>query len=232
MELEFAALAEALFSSGSVQGTLEQIVALADASIDGCDGAGVLTMAGERVEALAMSNDWVGKIDEIQIELLEGPCVDATMTGLTFYALDLEREDRWPRFAPAALAQGLRSVLAFALSADQLSALNLYARLPAAFGVTGRAQGQLFATLARLALDAARAREAEDLRGAQLNEAMRSRELIGQAQGILMERERITADQAFDVLRHASQNLNVKLRTVAERLVETGEVPDATRRRE
>ena len=83
----------------------------------------------------------------------------------------------------------------------------------------------MFATLAGLALDSAQERAADDERVANLTEALRTRELIGQAQGILMERERITADQAFDVLRRASQHMNIKLREVAETLVETGESP-------
>jgi AmiR/NasT family two-component response regulator len=80
--------------------------------------------------------------------------------------------------------------------------------------------------LAGLALDTAERQAASDLRSVNLQAALRSRELIGQAQGILMERERISADAAFDVLRRASQHLNVKLFEVAETLVETGESPD------
>lgn len=88
-----------------------------------------------------------------------------------------------------------------------------------------RANGQLFATLAALALTVAEAHE-EDLRRMEgLERALVTREMIGQAIGILMERERITADQAFDILRRASQRLNVKLRDVAQDLVDTGERP-------
>lgn len=102
-----------------------------------------------------------------------------------------------------------------------------YGQLPAAFGATDRAQGQLFATLASLALDSAEQRDAREHQALQLTEALKTREVIGQAQGILMERERITADQAFDVLRRASQRMNVKPRVVASTLVETGEDPGA-----
>ena len=117
-------------------------------------------------------------------------------------------------------------MIAYSLSAGRPSALNLYSRLPAAFGATDRAQGQLFATLARLALDFAEERASDERRTGNLIEALRTRELVGQAQGILMERERITADQAFDVLRRASQHMNIKLREVAATLVETGESPE------
>ena len=119
----------------------------------------------------------------------------------------------------------MRSLLAIRLLADRtLGALNLYARLPRAYGATDRATGVIFATHAGIALAAVEART-EAHRVEHLEQALSSRELIGQAQGILMERERITPDQAFDVLRRASQHLNVKLREVAQHLVDTGERP-------
>ena len=85
-----------------------------------------------------------------------------------------------------------------------------------------------------MAFSSARTHEDEERRAANLQAALATREMIGQAQGILMERERITPDQAFDILRRASQHLNVKLRDVAQNLVDTGERPDtgiARRRR-
>jgi ANTAR domain len=148
--------------------------------------------------------------------------------GTTCIVDDLFEEDRWKRFTPPARELGLRSVLAYPLSTGRPSALNLYSMLPRAFSPVDRAQGHLFSTLARLSLDSAYQRAAGDTRAENLTEALRTRELIGQAQGILMERERLTADQAFGVLRTASQRMNVKLRSVAEDLVRTGEHPSAT----
>lgn len=225
LEGSFAELALALFSSESVAGTLQSIVDLATSSIDGCDAAGVLVVEDGVSAPSAISDPVVAELDSAQLETGEGPCLDASSTGTAFYAEDLLDDNRWPAFAPKAVALGIRSVLAYPLLDGRMSALNLYGRLPWAFGATGRAQGLLFATLARLALSSAEDRESEEKRSGHLTEALRTRELIGQAQGILMERERITADQAFDVLRRASQHLNVKLREVAERLVETGEAP-------
>ena len=225
LEDNFARIAEQLFTPGSVGETLQHIVDLAETTIDGCDAAGVFVMQNGAVVTAAASSPLVDTLDRMQIEANEGPCLDASVRGSTFYAQDLADDGRWPTFGPKAVAVGVRSVLSYSLSVERLSALNLYALLPAAFGATDRAQGQLFATLARLALDSAEARAADGQREANLTEALRTRELIGQAQGILMERERITADQAFDVLRRASQRMNVKLRSVAESLVETGESP-------
>jgi len=92
--------------------------------------------------------------------------------------------------------------------------------------VVDRAKGVILASLASVAITAARSLEDEERRIDNLHTALSSREIIGQAQGILMERERITADQAFDILRRASQFLNVKLREVAQNLVDTGERPE------
>jgi hypothetical protein len=112
---------------------------------------------------------------------------------------------------------------------ETIGALTLYGRLPRAFGATVRARALKFATVAAHALSVAHVRDQAAGRLEDLQRALTTRELIGQAQGILMERERITAEQAFDVLRVASQRLNVKLFEVAHRLVETGESPLAGR---
>jgi ANTAR domain/GAF domain len=226
LETSFSQLAVALFEAGTVQGTLQRIVDLAERAVDGCEAAGILLDDRGKVITAAASSALVDVVDRLQIEANEGPCLDASNEKSTFYAADLIDDDRWPTFGPSAVAVGVRSVLAFSLSDDRPSALNLYAKLPSAFGATDRAQGLLFATLARLALDSAEERAFEEKRAINLAEALRTRELIGQAQGILMERERITGDQAFDVLRRASQHMNIKLREVAETLIETGESPD------
>jgi hypothetical protein len=226
LESDFSGVAVALFAAGSVAATLQRIVELAEVTVDGCEAAGILLLGGSTPTTIAASRDLVTTVDGLQIKAGEGPCLEAASAGGTVYADDLVDTSRWPEFAPAAVAMGVRCVLAYSLSVDRPSALNLYSRLPAAFGATDRAQGQLFATLAGLALDSAEERAIEERRSANLLEAMRTRELIGQAQGILMERERISAEAAFEVLRKASQRMNVKLREVAEALVETGEAPD------
>ena len=188
-------MAVSLFEAGNVRDTLQRIVDLAERAVDGCEAAGILLVDAGQVTTAAASSALVMAIDQMQIDTAEGPCLDASTRGSTFYADDLIDDERWLHFAPLAVNAGIRSVLAYSLSARQPSALNLYARLPAAFGATDRAQGQLFATLARLALDSAEVRASDERRTGNLLEALRTRELVGQAQGILMERERITADQ-------------------------------------
>ena len=147
--------------------------------------------------------------------------------GTAVYAEDLAGDPRWPNFGPEAAGSGVRSVLALCLMGEGtvVGALNLYARFPLAFGAVDRARGLVLAGLAGLALSVAEAHDEELRRAENLRQALVTRQLIGQAQGILMERERITAEQAFDILRRASQHLNTKLREVAQELVETGERP-------
>lgn len=225
LENAIAEIAVELFGAASVEGTLQRIVDLAAVAVEGCAAAGVFVVEGASASTVAASGPLAIELERLQLEAGEGPCLDAAVGGTTFYAHDLLDDDRWPTFGPLAVEAGMRSVLAYALVGARLSALNLYGHLPAAFGATDRAQGQLFATLAAIALDFAERLAAGEDRSDQLSQALGTREVIGQAQGILMERERISADQAFDVLRRASQRTNVKLRDVASQVVRTGEDP-------
>jgi hypothetical protein len=232
LAVDFSVVARALFSAGSVSDTLTEVADLATATIEGCDLAGIFLFEADLITTAAQTDPVVAEIDALQQRCEEGPCLAATAQRVIFYAEDLGDDPRWLRFGPAAAAIGVRSVLALPLLGDgSLGALNLYARFPQAFGAVDRARGVLLATLAGLAVSAAMTHEDEERRAANLHAALASREVIGQAQGILMERERIGADQAFDILRRASQHLNVKLREVVQALIDTGETPDAGARR-
>lgn len=227
IESTFAEVAVSLFARGTVQDTLQKTVDLAVLTIDGCEAAGVLAIDQDGAPTtVTASSQLAVTIDQLQIHAGDGPCLTSAHGGSTVYVNDLIDDTRWPEFAAAAVDAGIRTVLAHALPADTPAALNLYASLPDAFGADARAQALLFATLARLALDSAQERAVDAERTVNLTEALRTRELIGQAQGILIERERITGEQAFGVLRRASQHLNVKLREVAAALVETGQSPE------
>ncbi len=220
-------MVESLFWEGNVAGTLSQLVTLAVATIEGCDFAGVFVSDGDDVGTPYASDPIVIELDTLQLRAGEGPCLDALHHEALFYAEDLGDDLRWPRFGPQAVTVGMRSLLALPLSVNgEQGALNLYARYPHAFGVIDRGRGVLLATMARMAVTSTRVHEDDERRAANLQAALATREMIGQAQGILMERERVTPDQAFDILRRASQHLNIKLRDVAQNLVETGERPD------
>ncbi len=221
-----SAVARALFAAGGVKDTLQAIVDLAVTSIDGCDLAGIFVVVGDHIETSVCSDTAVVDVDELQLASGEGPCLDALAGDTTVYAADLMEDARWAAFGPRAVEQGIRCTLALSLAADETpGALNLYGRFPSAFGATDRASAVIFATMASLALTGARSHEDEDRRADNLRLALKTREIIGQAEGILMEREHVTSQQAFDILRRASQHLNVKLREVAQDLVDSGETP-------
>jgi GAF domain-containing protein len=225
--VNFSETARILFQAGSVTDTLAQVVALAVATVEGCDFAGLFLIDDGVVTTPVQTDPIVDEVDALQHQANEGPCLDAITHRLIFYAEDLANDLRWPQFGPLAAAKGMRSLLALPLATDgNLGALNLYARYPAAFGVVDRGKGVILASLASLALSSAHSHEDEVRRVDNLHAALSSREVIGQAEGILMERERITAYEAFNLLRRASQHLNLKLREVAQNLVDTGEGPD------
>jgi hypothetical protein len=232
----FVGIARSLSSDPTVLGTLQRIVDFAVATIEGCDVAAIFLLTGTEVTTPVYSEPLALEADTAQREAGQGPCFDAVTGEAVVYAQDLADDPRWPAFGPRAAALGLRSLLSCRLFSDTtLGALNLYARLPGAYGLIDRTKAVIFAAHAGIALGTAEALEdaAVSLQGEvdllqNLREALASREVIGQAEGILMERERITSEQAFEVLRQASQHLNIKLREIAQYVVDTGEVPSST----
>ena len=234
LERSVAELAAALFADPSTPAeTLRRIVELAVETVSGCEFAGILAAEPGKPGGLATATataEIVLELHRLQAEAGHGPCLEAVETRTPCYVTDLTTDRQWPSFAEGAVALGIRSVLAYPLaSSARSSALNLYAPLPVAFGATDRARGLLLAVFAGLAMDAADAQAKAERREEHLRTALQSRELIGQAQGILMERERITGEQAFALLRDSSQHLNMKLREVAQALIETGETPATDR---
>jgi hypothetical protein len=227
MAADFANAASSLFAAGSLERTFAQIIEIAIGTIEGCEYAGILLVEGDTTPTSIHTDPFIAEVDTLQLVLGEGPSLDASAQQLTFYVSEFVGEDRWPYFGPEAAKRGLRSQLALPLLAGGTrGSLNLYACYPQAFGVLDRARGLLLASIAAVASSTARTHEDEERRAANLHAALASRELIGQAQGILIERERITSDQAFAILRRASQHLNVKLHEVAQRLVDTGVRPE------
>lgn len=222
----FSESARVLFSAGTVGDTLRRVVEIAVSTIEGCDFAGIFLLEDDIVITAVHTDPIVVEVDSIQNRYREGPCLDVIADGVAVNADDLVDDARWPRFGPDATSTGVRSALSLSLSAiGTQGALNLYARQPQAFGLVDRAKGLLLSGLASQALSTAQAHDEETQRLDNLQGALFSRAVIGQAQGILIERERVTAEQAFDILRRASQHLNMKLRDVAQALVDTGESP-------
>jgi hypothetical protein len=223
-------IAGALFAAGNVLETLTSVAELAVATIEGCDFAGIVTIDTGVPTTPVLTDPMVLAVDAIQQRTGEGPSMDAIAHRIIVSVDDLKTDLRWPLFSPQAVIEGIRSALSLPLAPNSRDgALNLYALYPAAFGVVDRAKATILASLASLAVSVAHSHEDEERRAENLHAALGTRETIGEALGILMERERITADQAFDILRRASQHLNIKLRDVAQNLVDTGESPDTGR---
>jgi len=220
----FANLSRTLFEGGDFDDLLEHLVGRATTAVEGCDFASVSMLGpGGRLTTPVATDPLVVEMDELQYATGEGPCVQATKAEApAVYSPDLGSDERWPTFGPAAAGRGIGSLLSYKIAADSsLGALNLYGRRRQAFDDGGRDAAYLLAVFASVVLASTHAR----LQAAQLREALGSRDVIGQAKGILMERERVTADEAFDMLRRASQQLNRKLRDLAEDLASTGEEP-------
>lgn len=231
---QLAGLARELAAARTIEETLTRIVQLSVGTISRCTAAGVALVRDGTMSTPVSSAPVVREIDQLQHETNEGPCLDAIASGDSVYAEDLRNDSRWPAFGAQAAHSGLRSVHSICLRDEHtLGALNLYSPRRDAFSATGRVQGLIFATHAALALAAAirlagveEALSVETRRLENLEGALASRQVIGRAEGILMQREKISSDAAFDLLRRASQTLNRKLREVAQHVVDTGEVPE------
>ncbi|MGH9264682.1 MAG: GAF and ANTAR domain-containing protein [Acidimicrobiales bacterium] len=212
-------MARSLLAQEDVQHTLQRIVELAVETIDGCDCAGISFIKGKELSTSAASSDVPRQVDAIQYEVGEGPCLDAIREHDIFRTGDLGRERRWPQFSSRAQQEtGVTSMVSFRLfvEGDTLGALNLYSKAPDAFDDRAVAVGSVFAAHAAIALSTA-------LHDEQMEEALQSRDVIGQAKGILMAREHVSADEAFDMLRRASQRVNVKLRDIARQIADSAQ---------
>ncbi len=215
----FAQVARLLLAEEGVERTLSKIAALAVDTIDGCEHAGMSLVQRRKIDTPGASDELAYRMDAIQDEVGEGPCLDALRVHEVFQVDHLADEQRWPSFSRRAAEEtGMASILSFRLFAeeDTMGSLNLYSTKPAAFGDEARELGAVFAAHAAVALSGARKEE-------QLHEALQSRDVIGQAKGLLMARQNVTSDEAFDMLRKASQRLNVKLTAIATQVVSAPE---------
>lgn len=213
----FAEVARSLLAQDDVQHTLQKIVDLAVETIDGCDHAGITFIKAKEVSTPAASSDVPPMVDAIQYEVGEGPCLEAIKEHEVFRTGDLGRETRWPSFSSRAQREtGVTSMICLRLfvDGDTLGALNLYSKATDAFDDQAAVVGSVFAAHAAVALFSA-------LHDEQMEEALQSRDVIGQAKGVLMAREGVGPDEAFDMLRRASQRVNVKLRDVARQIADS-----------
>ena len=217
-------LARVVLVGRDLADVLGEITKVARRAMPGSEAASITLIRGDRAFTAAYDGQMALDADELQYERGYGPCMDAARAGQLFLVEDMRTEQRWPDYAQHAAARGVRSSLSVPLpfQGATIGALDTYAGRPHAFGEADVALAEEVASWLAVAVGNAEAaaRTEEDL--AHMRKAMLSRAVIEQAKGILIERYKITDDQAFTILTHASQQTNVKLRDVATELVRTG----------
>lgn len=220
-----ADLAANFVSTAEVENILETVTSQAVALMREVHIADVLLIDGERHRSMAATSDIANELDELQIKFGEGPCLAAATADGTVSCTDLTVDTRWPRFAKAAVQAGVRSVLSFqlyfypatAMSVGGRGALNLFSHDAYEFTLEQQALGAMLATHAASALIAAD-------RQTQFESALGSRDLIGQAKGVLMERFKVDATRAFELMVQLSQDTNKPVRVLARQIVDTAQV--------
>jgi GAF domain-containing protein len=213
------ALAEAartINAPRSLPDTLDTIARTAQTSLPGIDHVGVSVAHRDgRIETVAATAQLVYDLDAFQYANHEGPCYYSVIHDPVTIAENLAQDRRWPRYVAEAVQRGVQAQMGLRLYTDRVTigALNLYSLESATLDAEAVATAQLFATHASLALGRARSEE-------QLTTAIASRQVIGQAVGIVMERYDLSQERAFAYLARASSTSNVKIRDVAQEIVD------------
>ncbi|MGY1710302.1 ANTAR domain-containing protein [Geodermatophilus sp. SYSU D00758] len=213
----------------SMESLLQSMADLTKRVMPGDPEASVTLLVEDEPSTVVDTGPLALGLDEVQYDRGDGPCLHTARNGVLVEIGDTRADSRWPDYARYVAEQGVLSVLAVPLvlgGEEQVAgSLNVYARRPDAFDEASRAVASGFAPYAAVAAGTVqayrRARETAD----NLQRALESRAVIEQAKGILMERHKLTPDQAFEALATVSMNKNVKLRDIAENLVLTGELP-------
>lgn len=217
LALRMAELARAVAAPRSVGDVLSDVTAAALELIPGVGTAGVLLIGkGAKFESLAGTSELPHQLDELQMMYQEGPCVEAALNEVIVRTDDFRHEPRWPRYSQAAVEIGVLSGLSFKLyTADRTAgALNLFAFEPNVWDAESETIGTVLAAHAAAAILASRQAQ-------QLESAVSTRDRIGQAKGIIMERYSVDDVQAFEMLRRLSQESNTRLIDIAQQVIDT-----------
>jgi GAF domain-containing protein len=193
-----------------IDDTLAAVTAAAVHLVRGVDCADVLLIEDGEFRSTATTSDVAPTVDQAQLQAGEGPCLDAARSQVMIRCDDLRGDPRWPQFARAAVAAGVHSVMSYRLytHGGNTGALNLFGFAAHAFDHESEAIAAMLATHAAVALIAAN-------RQHQFESALASRDIIGQAKGIIMERYELDAVRAFELLVRMSQNSNNPVHVIA-----------------
>lgn len=229
LALAFASIAQHLYDAPTYDEVLRRIAEAAVATITGSESASVTLRDDGEFRTAASTGRSATGVDEAQYDAGQGPSLDAFTTPMV--DASAFPDARWPALGEAPFTFGVESSLSYQLhlgSGEDVEAgtgsLNIYALTPDAFDEAAHEIGAILAAHASVAARAVGDRITLEGLGRHLERALLSRDVIGQAKGILMERLKVTPDDAFEILRSSSQHLNVKLREVARELTATGEV--------
>lgn len=222
----FDQLGRIAFAEHSLESVVRTVTELAARVLPGEPVTSVTIVSAERPSTVASSGDLALDLDLVQYRLRSGPCLDAATTGRPSEIVDTSLDDRWPEFSVHAVRAGCYSVLSFPLPVQESvsGALNVYAGRPATADQATRELLTRFAAYAVVPVSNMYLYETAVERIEHLQTALDSRAVIDQAKGILMERFRLTPDQAFQALTRVSMETNTKVRDVAARFVSTGEL--------
>jgi GAF domain-containing protein len=214
---------ELVLDTPSVEAYLDELATMAGGLAPAMAGVGVTVRRGPGPLTVASSNELASAVDEAQYGLGTGPCLDSLRTGERITVTDMGEVQEWGAYPGHALDHGVRSSLSVPLTVDgkTIGVLNCYGREPGMFVDDLRGRLVQFATHAELALAVALRSAQQSALVDQLHTAMQSRTVIDQALGILMARQRCTADEAFALLRSASQSRNRKLADIAADIITT-----------
>lgn len=212
----------------SMRSLLGEVADLLKDSLPGRPEASVTLITGDRPSTAVFTGEPALTLDEVQYDTGDGPCLRASREGVVVEIVDTRTDDRWPDYLPATVKHGRFSSLSLPLPLHEgvAGGLNVYGREAGAFDEASRDFAQRFATRAGVVAGNMLVYESALDRARNLEAAIVSRAAIDQAKGMLMERFRLTPDQAFQALTQVSMESNTKVRDIAARFVETGELDD------
>jgi|SRR5947209_13091947 len=221
-------LSRLLLTEETLEATLGRVAGLACRTLAACDMASVTMINDGRPSTPVQTDPGAGDLDSPQYRSGRGPCLEAYRVRQVVRDTLSESADRWPEFTAAAVQSGYRSVLAVPLVANDrpLGALNLFSRTADGYDEADEETAVLFSEQAAVACANAEVYWRTYSLTEHLREALESRDVIGQAKGILMARRGCTPDAAFEALRKVSQHRNIKLRDIAEQVVYLGDLED------
>ena len=215
----FHELAGLVYARDDFSQVYEAVVSVAPRLIDGCDHASLMLQRNGEFYTAAASDDVAAGIDRFEREIGEGPCIDALREEAVYCDEDLTDGSPWPSLTARILTQTpVRSAAGFRLmvASQRNGALNIFSDTPGALGPRSVDQGILLASFISVALIAAHERKDADT----LRQGLKSNREIGKAVGLMMAFHKITDEAAFNMLKSASQDMNLKLVEVARQVVE------------